>query len=450
MFSKQMKGLKTTKYIPSGNFSYNVRYFMKLSSRTFLLPFILLLCGLVCGSFLPKNTPSGLYGIRTICIDAGHGGKDPGCHGNSFKEKDVALAIAMQLGKYIEQNMKDVKVVYTRTTDVFVELADRANIANKAKADLFICIHCNSACVRDKKARKDVCKPEVHGSETYVMGLHKTNANLEVAKRENSSILLENDYKTKYDGFDPESDEGYILMNLTQNAYMESSLKFASFLQKNMKGTAGRSDKGVKQAGFLVLWRTAMPSVLVETGYLTNEEEHDFLGSKTGMQYMAASMFKALREYKDQLEGRDAKYDDEFTKMLPYIPVTKSDTAGVKDIPVVKDTVSPPPVRKDSIVKKDTTRVPVKNKYNIIFRVQFYSSGNKVTMNNEKFKSLRDVYEYTDKGTYKYTAGQFDNPEEALNYQKEVAKMGYKDAFVVAFKAGKRIPYSDAVKLIKQ
>jgi N-acetylmuramoyl-L-alanine amidase len=232
---------------------------MKLNTKRFLPFFIGLWAMVLCASFAPKTVPSFFYGIKTVCIDAGHGGKDPGCHGDVHKEKDVALAIALKLGALIEKNIKDVKVVYTRKTDVFVELGDRASIANKAKADLFICIHCNSACLRDKKLKKDICKPDVHGAETYVMGLHKTQANLDVAKRENSSILLEDNYKAKYDGFDPDSDEGYILMNLTQNAFLDHSIRFAARAQKHMKKLAGRNDKGVKQAGFLVLWKTAMP-----------------------------------------------------------------------------------------------------------------------------------------------------------------------------------------------
>ncbi len=417
--------------------------------RTARLLFILLL-SIPVVSFSPKTAPfppSSLFGIKTICIDAGHGGKDPGCHGDAYKEKDVSLSIALKLGKLVETYLKDVKVIYTRKTDVFVELSDRANIANKAKADLFICIHCNSACVRDKKAKKDICRPEVHGAETYVMGLHKSNAHLDVAKRENASILLEEDYKKKYDGFDPDSDEGYIIMNLTQNLYLENSINFASKVQKNFKTLAGRQDKGVKQAGFLVLWKTAMPSVLVESGFLTNGDEHDFLGSEEGQDYMAVSLFRALRQYKDDIEGRNVTYDDAFETKKPFVYVPK---------PVIKDTIgitkedTLKPEKKDSVViVKEEKKDEIKPEMKVVFKVQFYSSANKLPESSDKLKGLKDVAWYEDKGIYKYTSGVFSKPPEALNRQKELKEKGHKDAFVVAFKDGVRIPYNDALKLIK-
>ncbi|MCC7302736.1 MAG: N-acetylmuramoyl-L-alanine amidase [Bacteroidia bacterium] len=403
-----------------------------------------IISGLSGASFSPKITPAPLYGIRTVCIDAGHGGKDPGCHGSAYKEKEVSLAIALKLGKLIEQHLKDVKVVYTRKTDVFVELNDRAGIANKAKADLFICIHCNSACVRDKKTKKDICKQEVHGAETYVMGLHKTNANLDVAKRENAAILLEDDYKKKYDGFDPDSDEGYILMNLTQNAYLENSLSFAAKAQKQFKTLAGRHDKGVKQAGFLVLWKTAMPSVLIESGYLTNGVEHDFLGSEEGQTYMATSIFRALREYKDEIEGRQVTYNDEPEKMKAYIPVIKPD---VKPDSVLKN----PPVD-TLVVKKDTVR-PVEPapqvKPNVIFKVQFHTSATKLPDDAPKLKGVKEWSGVEEKGIWKYMSGEFIKPEDAVKRQKELKDLGFKDAFLVAYKDGMKIPYGEAVKLIK-
>ncbi len=425
--------------------AYNVDNAPKL--RILLTAIALLIVSFSGVSFAPKTKPSPLFGIRTICIDAGHGGKDPGCHGDSHKEKEVSLAIALKLGKLIETHMKDVKVIYTRKTDVFVELNDRASIANKAKADLFICIHCNSACVRDKRTKKDICKGEVNGAETYVMGLHKANAHLDVAKRENAAILLEDDYKKKYDGFDPESDEGYILMNLTQNAYLENSLSFAAKLQKHFKNLAGRNDKGVKQAGFLVLWKTAMPSVLIESGFLTNDDEHDFLGSGSGQDYMSACIFKALREYKDEIEGRLVKYEDELEKIKPYVPVKKA--------PLVKDTtvVVKEEIKKDSVPvvkeeKKDSV-IPVNKPVKVVFKVQFHSSAARLPEGDGKLKGIKDLGFYEEKGVYKYTSGEYKKPDQAAERQKELKEKGFKDAFVVAFKDGQRIPYSEALKLIK-
>lgn len=417
--------------------TYNAGMASALSVR--IIVFSLMILGFSGVSFSPKITPPSLYGIKTVCIDAGHGGKDPGCRGSAYKEKEVSLAIALKLGKLIEENMKDVKVVYTRKTDVFVELNDRAGIANKAKADLFICIHCNSACVRDKRTKKDICKDEVHGAETYVMGLHKTNAHLDVAKRENAAILLEDDYKKKYDGFDPESDEGYILMNLTQNAFLENSLSFAAKTQKHFKQLAGRQDKGVKQAGFLVLWKTAMPSVLIESGFLTNGSEHDFLGSEEGQNYMAVCIFRALRDYKDEIEGRSVKYEDAYEKMKPYVPSVKT--------PPVQDSL-PKEVKKDSVTIPDPLPVPVKPM--VVFKVQFHTSAAKLPEDSPKIKGVKESGVFEEKGVWKYTSGSFKLPEDAQKRQKELKELGYKDAFIVAFKDGVKIPYGEAVKLIKE
>lgn len=203
--------------------------------------------------------------VKTVCIDPGHGGNDPGCHGASVHEKNIALAIGLKLGKLIETHFPDVKVVYTRKTDIFIELHKRAEIANKADADLFICIHCNAG-------------PEAaNGSETYALGLHKSEANLAVAKRENEAVLLEDDYKTHYEGFDVNSPEGSIIFSLYQNTYLNRSLSFAAKCQKYFGTDAARYNRGVKQAGFLVLWKTAMPAVLIETGFLTNRAEEKYL-----------------------------------------------------------------------------------------------------------------------------------------------------------------------------
>ena len=231
-------------------------------------------------SFTTGTKQKHAYKIKTIVIDAGHGGHDSGCLGSSGKEKNVALDIALKLGKLIEEKFPDVNVIYTRKTDVFVELHERAEIANRSKADLFICIHCNSG------------GPSAFGVETYVMGLHKTEDNLNVAKRENSSILLEKDYKQKYDGFDPNSPEANIIFSLYQNSFLAQSLKLAALIQNQTEDYAGRYNRGVKQAGFLVLYRTTMPSLLVETGFLTNKTEEKYLLSDKGQTTIATSVFR--------------------------------------------------------------------------------------------------------------------------------------------------------------
>jgi len=243
----------------------------------------------IISGFQPARRADGK--VRTVVIDAGHGGKDTGCNGRSAKEADVALKVALELGKNIEENMPDVKVVYTRKTNVFVELIDRAGIANKNNADLFISIHCNSG------------PAAAYGTETYTMGLHKTEGNLLVANRENAVILKEENYKENYNGFDPNSPQSHILMSLYQSAYIDNSLRLAQKVESQFRGRVGRSSRGVKQAGFLVLWKSTMPSVLIETGFLTNPTEEKYLNDKTGQSYIASGIYRAVKEYKQELEA---------------------------------------------------------------------------------------------------------------------------------------------------
>lgn len=224
----------------------------------------------------------------TLVIDAGHGGKDPGAMGNGAKEKNINLTVALAFGKLVEQNCKDVKVVYTRKTDTFVELNERANIANRNKADLFISIHTNAT----------AAKVGPQGTETYTLGMHRAADNLAVAKRENSVITLESNYEQKYEGFDPNSIESYIIFELIADKNMESSVKLADLIQKQFRSTAGRKDKGVHQAGFLVLRATSMPSVLIELGYINNPSEATYLTSTAGVNALAKSIYNAFVAYK--------------------------------------------------------------------------------------------------------------------------------------------------------
>ena len=257
---------------------------------------ILFTIGLICLVLLSMASVLDKRDLRinTVVIDAGHGGKDPGTHGSFSKEKDVALKIALELGHIIQEHLKDVKVIYTRNRDVFVELEQRANIANKAGADVFISIHCN-AVPRNTQ--------NVYGTETYVMGLHTSKANFEVAKRENSVILLEKNNREAYEGFDPNSPDSYILFSLYQNAYLENSLNLAQKIEYQFKKRVGRNSHGVKQAGFLVLYKTSMPSVLVEVGYLTNKKEEKYLNDPLGQTYIASGIFRAFRDYKKEMES---------------------------------------------------------------------------------------------------------------------------------------------------
>ncbi len=350
------------------------------------------------------------YRLKKVVIDAGHGGHDGGCHGSFSNEKDVALAIALKLGHYIEINFPDVEVIYTRKTDVFVPLYERAKIANKAKADLFICIHVNSG------------QPAAYGTETYVMGLHKTESNLKVAQRENSVILYEDDYQSKYENFDPNSPESYIALTLMQNAYLDQSISFANKIQTQFRERVGRKDRGVRQAGFLVLHQTAMPSVLIETGFLTNKDEEKFLNSKIGQDYMASAIYRAFKEYKNELESK-----------------MNASSEGAES----QNTVT------EENNTAETQENPAGNDLGIVFKVQIATSPRKLETVPQNFKGLTGVTYTEHGGLYRYYVGNEKSFENAVNLQKKVRDLGYKDAFIVAFEHQERIAVSEAVKKLK-
>ena len=249
--------------------------------------FFVALLGLTLFSFTNKDATT-----FTVVIDAGHGGKDPGCLGSKAKEKDVALSVALKVGNYIKENMKEVKIIYTRDSDVFVELDERTAIANRNKADLFISVHCNAA---DNKA--------VFGSETYTIGMHKTEGNLDVAMRENAVILKEENHKEKYQ-FDPYSIISYIKMSNFQSANQTKSIDFATKVQKQFQERVNRENRGVKQSGFLVLWKTAMPAALIEIGFLTNPTEQEYLKTENGQTYIASGIYRAFKEYKNEVSAK--------------------------------------------------------------------------------------------------------------------------------------------------
>jgi len=251
----------------------------------------------ICLTALPSfaQKEGGAYRIRTVVLDPGHGGKDPGNVGTGRykqKEKDIALDVAKRVGGYINESFPDIKVIYTRDTDVFIGLNERADIANKADADLFISIHCNAA-----------TNSAAYGVETFALGLHASEENLKVAMKENQAIFLEDDYEAKYEGFDPNSPESIIALTIMQSAFLEQSLKISSYVQGQFKERVGRKDRGVKQAGFLVLRRTSMPSILIELGFLTNPAEEDFLNSENGRAYMASAIYRGFRDYKEKIEA---------------------------------------------------------------------------------------------------------------------------------------------------
>jgi N-acetylmuramoyl-L-alanine amidase len=235
------------------------------------------------------------YNVQKVVIDAGHGGKDPGTAGVFSKEKDIALNIALETGKIIKKYMPDVEVLYTRTDDSFPTLFERSDLANKNDADLFISIHCNNA----------PWSTNVHGTETYVMGLKNFEKNFEVAKRENAVILLEDNYEDTYQGFDPNSPESYILFSLTQSVYQEQSIMLATKIEDQFKNRVGRKSRGVKQSSLYVLWSSSMPSILVETGFLSNTKEEKELNDKLQQTYIASGIYRAFRDYKTEIESKN-------------------------------------------------------------------------------------------------------------------------------------------------
>ena len=412
-------------------------------------------CLLISTSFTPfKSRP---YGVTKVVIDAGHGGHDSGCLGKNVKEKDVALGVALKLGKYIEDHFPDVKVIYTRKTDVFVELHQRAAIANNARADLFICIHCNSACYYNKKKKKDVCNEEILGAETWVMGLHMSEANLEVSKRENEVVLLEKDYTKQYDGFDPNSPEANIIFSLYQNTFLDQSLKLASSVQQELKAK-GRPSRGVKQAGFLVLYKTAMPSILIETGFLSNPAEAKYLDSEKGQQEVAHGIYNAFKSYKSAIESSGIKQEkieqESSSQSGDSTPAVKSSGNESKpDSGEGKENNTESP-KEDKVVvpniPKENDKTTVDSDESLMFGVQILISPSKIVKGSSKFKGLKEVREEKEKGMYKYVYGEVQGMSEAVELQDEMRVKGFKDAFVVAYLNNKRISIKEARERLKK
>ena len=328
----------------------------------------------------------------TVVLDAGHGGKDPGRPAKSYVEKDIALKIVLELGQKLE-TLEDVRVVYTRKTDKFLELKERGRIANEADADLFVSVHCNAF------------HTQVDGTETYVLGLHANEQNFEVAKQENSVIFLEDNYLETYEGFDPNSPEAVIGLTLMQEEFLDQSLMLASNIQNNFKNDLKRKDRGVKQAGFVVLHQTYMPSVLIETGFITNHDEGAYLNSKSGQQKVAAAIYDAIRSYK--------KHFDENL--------------------VVEEIVVPSE-------EKDLKVFP-----GIDFRVQIASGSRKLDLEPYNFKGLKGVGREKVGKHYKYYYGKSSDYNEILALQEKARSAGFKSAFVVAFKNEERISVSDVI-----
>jgi len=356
----------------------------------------LLLFLLTVMSFPQLATAVDAQGKFVLVIDPGHGGKDPGAVNGKNQEKSINLNVALKMGKLIEENCKDVKVIYTRKTDVFVELYRRAEIANKANADMFISVHTNSA--KNKSA---------NGAETYLLGVeeNRTSANLNVALEENKAILLENDYETHYEGYDPNSPESMIIFEFMQNEFQKESLKMATFNQNQMVKTAKRPDRGVHQAGYLVLWKSAMPSILIELGFISNDAECRYLVSQKGVDEMGQSLYKAFKEYLDYHNKQKEK------------AVPTAQAIGNKE-----------PEAKQSLP---------------VYKVQFMSLKTPLKKNDKRLSAYANVDYYTENGMCKYTCGDTTDYDAIMRTKNEVQKK-YKDAFVIAVYQGKKISVKEA------
>lgn len=351
-----------------------------------------------------------------VVIDAGHGGKDPGAVGRKAREKVINLNVALALGKLIENNCPDTRVVYTRQTDVFLSLDKRARIANKAKADLFISIHTN-ALPKGRIAR---------GTETYTLGMHRANDKLEVAQRENAVILVEENYKERYAGFNPKSAESYIVFEFMQDKHMEQSVSLAKLIQSQFRSYAKRVDKGVHQAGFLVLRETSMPSVLVELGYISTPDEETYLNSKKGVEALSRSIYNAFVAYKD-------------SQMRPKANIGKSPTVEVTENQAQAE------VEKKSI-KADGHLEEEKNLP--VFKLQILSTSSPLPAGSSRLKGVKALF-YKENGLYKYTYGETTDYNEIMRLKRKMADK-FKDAFVVAFKGTEKINIQEAVKEFKE
>lgn len=405
----------------------------------------------------------------TVVLDAGHGGKDPGAIGRISREKNINLSVALALGKLIEKNCPDTRVIYTRKSDVFIPLDRRAQIANKAKANLFISIHTNA--MPGKKIAR--------GTETYTLGMARAQENLDVAKRENSVILVEDDYQTRYEGFDPRSSESYIIFELMQDKYMEQSVTLARNIQREFKSTAKRADRGVHQAGFLVLRATTMPSVLVELGYITTADEERYLNSAQGISRLSQSLYNAFTKYKqahmrtanpataatgsntDNLQAQAevasvAAMVSQTPEATPATQVFRTEQPAPAPQPAVyqenptSETTGMPQLVRTALVESGSTETvpqsPPKHKEDTIcFKVQILTSSRQLHVNSSHFKGLKKISMFKEDNIYKYTYGATTDYQEAVRMKKEIREL-FPGAFIVAFRNSEKIPLTEALK----
>jgi len=370
----------------------------------------------------------------TLVIDAGHGGKDPGTRGVKALEKDVNLKVALAFGKYVERNCPDVKVIYTRKTDVFIELSERAAIANRNKADLFISIHSNA--LPDGKISR--------GFETYTLGMHRASDNLDVAKRENSVILVEDNYKQRYAGFDPKSSESYIMFELMQDNNMSNSVELAKMIQHEACSLSGRQNKGVHQAGFLVLRETSMPGCLIELGFLTTPDEEAFLDSSNGQDLLAHGIFNAFLKYKKKYGARNSATSSSVKTEEPKTGSAKQKSAAKEQPiqPAAKEQPKQPAAKTEPAPaqKADPT-----SGSRPIFKVQIGASSQQLPPDSPEFKGLANVESYQENGMVKYTVGASPDFNEINRLRKSIFDK-FPEAFVIAFKDGAKMDVAQAIR----
>lgn len=372
----------------------NLKQILKINIKIKLFS----VCLLILNIFFFSSSILAQKKTYTVVLDAGHGGKDPGKVGyKKYKEKDIALSIVLDVGKRLAKE-KGVKVIYTRKTDVFVDLFERGKIANRVDADLFVSVHCNAH------------NSQAAGSETWILGLHANKRNFEVAKAENEVILLEENYQEKYKGFNPRSPESVIGLTLEQEENLDKSISLASSVQKNFKGKLRRVDRGVKQAGFIVLHQTYMPSILIETGFLTNKKEGAYLNSKKGKAEMSTAISNAI---------------------IDYINGIKLNT--VASAPIVSKPIAQPEKVAES-------------KEDVYFKVQIASGKRKIKTYSYNFKGLKGIERVPVSGYYKYYLGKTKSYSKAKSYLSKAKKKGYKSAFIAAFKGKELVPLSEAIK----
>ncbi len=387
-------------------------------------------------SFIKNNTELTSEDKFVVVLDAGHGGHDPGNLGNGYLEKDIALSIVLEVGRILEKH-PDIEVIFTRDDDTFVDLFKRGEIANQANADLFVSVHCDSH------------NSDAHGAGTFVLGLHANKQNFEVAKKENSVIYLEDNYEKKYAEYDINSPESVIGLTIMQEEFLDQSIELAKLLQKNFTADLKRKDRKVKQAGFIVLHQTFMPSVLIETGFLTNKAEGSYLNSSKGQKDMGVSIANAILSYKDGVNAE-----------LTPIETTKRDPIA-NEVKVTENVEIPEPevkepykqvadiVKGENVKKEDSDIVEKPNgdaNTEIIFKVQIMASSKAIALEPFNFKGLDTISKESFNDLYRYMYGNTSTYDKAKELKSNADAKGYTTSYIVAYKSGKRIPLKEALK----